>query len=368
VVYDRLNPFSPPGKFHDYRWQGHFQPMELTADAATKAVASSVVDGKRLYIVPARPERLELEQGKGPIADGVHSAEKTVEGPYIRYIQKSDKPVSFTVFLCPTTKHAPAPVLSSLTTQPGKEGVATDNATGVRIRQGGKDDVVALADGPGLRVYGPLTTDGEAAYVRTEQGKVVEVGLVGGRKLVYAGRALLEVGPEIDSVNVQFTAEKITAEVRGHGKLSVAAGSEKRLVLNGKGLSGGEAGSGLKGRWEVEAPDLGPLVLSAPALSTDPDAVYKALVGFRPGPALPPWNPVVVSWKTSAPADAVIEYAPLKSQDWIRTTKPHPVTDHRLVLNRLTPGTMYQIRIRSETEDGRIGTTELTYQCPGPKP
>src|SRR5439155_13369443 len=109
--------------------------------------------------------------------------------------------------------------------------------------------------------------------------------------------------------------------------------------------------------------DPGPLELVAPTLSTDATAVYKALVGFRPGPAEPPWNPVVVSWKASVPADATVEYAPVGSAAWIRNTKPDAVTEHRLVVNRLQAGTAYRIRIRSVSKDGRMGEATLRYQC-----
>src|SRR5439155_16951823 len=101
--------------------------------------------------------------------------------------------------------------------------------------------------------------------------------------------------------------------------------------------------SGAMRRWTVELPNPRPLQLESPALSTDATAVYKALVGFRPGPALPPWNPVVVRWKTSVPSDATVEYAPVGSAVWIRSMKPDAVTDHRLVVNRLKAGTTYRI-------------------------
>jgi hypothetical protein len=289
--------------------------------------------------------------------------EKSVEGPYIRYIRKSDKPVTFSVLLCPTTKNAPAPALSSLVVRPRKEGVTADNATGLRVRRGGKEDVIAIADGPGLREYGPLTTDGEAAYIRTEQSKVVEIGLVGGQRVLYAGDTLLEVGPQIASANVRYASDSITADFRGHGTVSMAAGSEKLLMLNGKAHPLEKKDGGGTKRRDVEIPNPGPLKLISPLLSTDATTVYKALVGFRPGPALPPWNPVVVSWKTSVPSDATVEYAPLGSEVWIRNMKPDAVTDHRLVLNRLTTGTTYQIRIRSVSEDGRMGEATLTHRC-----
>jgi hypothetical protein len=135
------------------------------------------------------------------------------------------------------------------------------------------------------------------------------------------------------------------------------------LIVNGKVLPPEKKGTVTMKTWAVELPNPGSLKLVSPALSTDATAVYKALVGFRPGPALPPWNPVVVSWKTPVPSDATVEYAPEGSDAWIRNIKPDAVTDHRLVVNRLTPGTTYRIRIRSVSEDGRAGEATLSHRC-----
>ena len=343
VVFDRMTPIGPPGKTHDYRWQAHFQPMEIAVDATTKIVASSTVNGNRCFVVPSEPEKQELERGEGYIADGVHDTPHALKGPFVRYIQKSDRPVSFTVLLAPTTNNASAPVLSKLPT--------SDDATGVRIRQGDSEDLIAMAENPVSHTYGPMTTDGEAAYVRMRNGKVVEAGVVGGRKLVYSGRTLLEVGPEITSATVRYDGHKITVDARGHG----------RVVYEGKpGWFG-------RKRLTMEFKSPGALELSAPVLSSDPEHVSRATIGV-PGRGNRSEHPVVVTWKTPLPADATIEYAPVGSDDWKRNRKPDAVIDHRVVLSPLTPGTTYQLRIRSVTDDGRIGKTDLTYRCePDPK-
>src|SRR5207244_2062755 len=152
------------------------------------------------------------------------------------------------------------------------------------------------------------------AYVRTERDRIMQIGLVGGQKVLFDGKPLLEVGPQIASASVQYTGAKVIADVRGHGKILAARGSSKTLVLNGRVLSPDKIGTSVKGLWQVEVPNPGPLEIRSPALSTDATAVYKALVGFRPGPALPPWNPVVVSYSTRVPADATIEYAAVGSK------------------------------------------------------
>jgi hypothetical protein len=368
VVFDRLTPLDGARQVHEYWWRGHFQPMDISVDATSKTAASSVVDGKQLYVVPANPDELRLEQGQGLISDGVHSAEKAVEGPFVSFNRKSDQAVSFTVLLAPTVNNAPAPVVSALGVEAGASGAATDNATGIRIRQGESEDFVVMAETSGLRSFRPVTTDGEAVFVRTERGNPVGLGLVGGRKVVFAGRALIEAGPDIVSANVQFAPDIVTTDLRGHGRISLAAGTSKKLMMNGRVLSTGREATLRDGRWEVEIPEPDPLELVSPEFSTDPTSIYRAYVGFRPTPdAVPPWNPVLVSWKTPIPADAIIEYAPAGSQNWIRNTKPDLVTDHRMVLTRLVPGTNYQIRIRSGTDNGRIGRAGLLYQCPGTK-
>ncbi|MBI4023598.1 MAG: fibronectin type III domain-containing protein, partial [Verrucomicrobia bacterium] len=196
---------------------------------------------------------------------------------------------------------------------------------------------------------------------------IVEAGLVGGQKLIYSGKTLIEVGPEIASADIHYASDKITVDVRGNGRISMPAGSEKTLVLNGKTLSGGKKGWWWKRRWEVELASPGPLELSVPTLSNDLEVVSKATIGV-PGRGNRTEHPVVVTWKTSLPADASIEYSPAGSEDWKRNMKPDAVTAQRLVLSPLSPGTTYRIRIRSATEDGRIGKTQLTYLCREAKP
>lgn len=368
VVFDRLTPSDSTGKVHEYWWRGHFQPMEITVDASSKTVASSVVDGKRLYVVPAQPDRLTLDQGAGLIADGIHAAEHAVEGFYVSFNQKSDQPVTFTVLLCPTTNNAQAPVVTALPIQAGSDRVSIEDATGVHIRREGSEEYVVLAAGTGLRTYGPLKTDAEAAYVRIVQGQVVEAGLVGGRQLAFAGQTLAEVVPQIGSVHWRHVGETIEMDLRGAGKISLAASSSKALAINEISADALEA-TLAHGTWQATLSDPGPLDLVSPTFSTDPTAIYKAYVGFRPGPtAVPPWNPVLVQWNTALPADSAIEYSPLESENWLRNIKPDTVTSHRLVLTRLTPGTTYRIRISSTTDDGRMGKMELRYLCPAASP
>jgi hypothetical protein len=204
--------------------------------------------------------------------------------------------------------------------------------------------------------------------VRIDQGKIVEAGLIGGKKLTYDGQTLVEAGLRIESATVQFKPDVSAADVHGAGKLEVVAGAARELALNGQALSHGKGAILQDGKWHVEIPSPGSLANLEPALSTDPAAVYQAYVGFRPTPtAVPPWNPVLVRWKTALPADARVEYALAESETWLRNIKPDLVTEHRMVLTRLSPGATYRIRIRSTSDDGHTAEAELTYQCPGQK-
>lgn len=363
VIFDRLTPYAQPGKVHEYWWRGHFQPMEIALDSATKSAASSIVEGKRLYVVPAHPEQLDVELGKGLISDGVHAAENAVEGPYVSYNQKSDQPVSYTVLLYPTINNSPPPLLTPLDVPSTDTATSVADVSGVEISLGEQQDYIIMSASPGLRSYGRLTTDGEAAWVRTVQGKVVAAGVVGGRLLTLDGKRLIEAAAGIDSVQFRVSGETLATEVRGNGQLSFAANAHTEITLNGNVVSPQAKGAGADRLWTVELPSAGSLDLVSPALSTDPAAIYKAYVGFRPNPqAVPPWNPVLVRWTTPLPADSVIEYAPLDSDDWLRNVKPDLVSEHRMVLTRLTAGTAYRIRIRSTAEDGRTGSAELSYR------
>jgi hypothetical protein len=362
VMHDRLEPLDKAGPVHDYRWQAHFQPMDVRVERPTMTITGSAQPGKRLYIVPNHPELLQLEQGKGIIADGVHTQEKAVSGPYVRFIQKSDQPVSFAVVLYPAANDMPAPKVSSCNPPVVGPGVSIDDAVGMRIRHGQVEDTVVLAESAGLRLYSPLRTDGVAAYVRTQEGKILEAGLVGGRQLDYDGKPLLRASRTVASASLRYHVDKTSLDIRGHGKLAVRTGAAERFLLNRRIVPKAKDAAPTQDLLQIEIPDPGPLPMDGPAISTDATAIYKALVGFRPGSAVPPWNPILVSWKTPIPSDATIEYAPEGTRVPLRTTRPDLRTEHRLVLNRLAPGTVYQIRIRSTAEDGRSGERMLTYR------
>jgi hypothetical protein len=149
--------------------------------------------------------------------------------------------------------------------------------------------------------------------------------------------------------------------VRGHGKVSAVAGTEDDVFLNGNRIASGTMRWGAKRR-EVFVPKPAPLEIEAPTVSSDVTEAYRALVGFRPSPAAPPWSPVVVSWRTSVPSDSAVEYTENGRENWVRTLKPDTVTDHRIVLSRLTSGSTYRLRLRSSTDDGRVATRELEYR------
>src|SRR5439155_27277599 len=96
----------------------------------------------------------------------------------------------------------------------------------------------SLAPSAGLRRFGPredaCVTDAEAAYVRRTRGRVMEAGLVAGRRLELAGKNLIEVGPDILSASLRYNGDTVEVSTRGRGVVRIAKGPASKLVLNGK--------------------------------------------------------------------------------------------------------------------------------------
>src|SRR5207237_3177551 len=91
---------------------------------------------------------------------------------------------------------------------------------------------------------------------------------------------LLEAGPEIESVALENTADTLMLDVRGTGKLSVAAKGQVKVVLNGHNAPVGKVGSGESSRYEVELPRPEALELDSPTFSTDPQAITRPTLDF----------------------------------------------------------------------------------------
>jgi hypothetical protein len=210
---------------------------------------------------------------------------------------------------------------------------------GLRVRCGDQDDLLAVSNAPALRRYGTeLTTDAEAAYVRRDaNGRILEAGIINGRLLEFAGQKLIELSPDVVAAHVRFTDPAPQVHTTGQGELTVWKSATEPIRL------------------AVGTP--GPLTLTPPKFSTALKDLRKAL-----GAELPEAKPdmVVVTWTTSSPSDATIEYA------GIRTTNPEPTTTHRFLLSRLEAAQEYDLRITCRSADGAVGKIQTLYTHEAP--
>jgi hypothetical protein len=361
LMYDRL---SGDGKPHDYRWLGHFQPTQLAIDPATKAIATATQEGKRLWLIPAQPESFAVEQGTGAIVTREGNEESPFAStrkmaPYISFVRPATRePVAFVVLLYPAETDRKAPVTESLTVKEEDQNLSAEEAVGYRVRQGSSDDILALAQSSILRQYGAaadgLRTDGEAAYVRQDGGRIAEAGLVRGQSLDYGGQRLIKVGPDIVSTYVRYTGDQVEVSVQGKDEVSVAAGWATEVILNGQAVKVVRD----EGRLKVVVGSLDELTLTKPTFSTAADDLGRAIGVPRP---LALKNAVVVTWQSSVPTDATVEYCPLGARTWKRTVDPKPVTDHHLILSNLHHRESYQLHITCHSTDGRLATAQVTY-------
>ena len=364
LVYDCL---QGDGTEHEYRWLGHFQPTTLTVDSTTKAAASSLEGGKRLYLVPTDPASLTLEQDEGPMS----TPSGRQLGPYVALLRRTKEPMAFGVLIYPAKDEPVAPRVEDLKVTADGAIVPGREALGCRVVHHRGKDVIALARSSAPRAYGPLESDGEAAYVRCEGDRVVEAGLVRGRRLAYQGKMLVQVGPEIAAVCVLYTGEKVDVHVRGAGAVSIAGDSVTRVTVNGRPVEG----KVVKARFVINQvvflklliePAPGQVALSAPTFSTDPAALCRAL-GLISGPpysASPPEASVLVSWRTPAPTDAAIEYRQAGAKTWQRTVNPELSVEHQMVLSGLATVRQYQLRMMCRDADGRTGKLETVFTHP----
>ncbi len=79
--------------------------------------------------------------------------------------------------------------------------------------------------------------------------------------------------------------------------------------------------------------------------------------------ATPPRS-VLLRWETSAPSDSSVEYRRLGAHDWIRAVNPEPRVDHRVVLSRLDPDEVYQVRIDCRDAAGTLASARTSFRAP----
>ena len=253
--------------------------------------------------------------------------------------------------------------------------VPSHEAAGCRVADGAREDIVLLARSSGSRACGSVRTDGEAAYVSVQHGRVTEAGLTGGTRLTYRGRKILAVDRGIAAAGVRFAGDRAEISCRGSGRISLAPGSATSVTANGTPVPIQEIG----GRLSLDAPATGALAMHPITVSEDPLELCLALgVPFAPahlpdgkesvwaGRSATPPRSVLLRWQTSAPADSSVEYRRRGAREWLRTVNPEVRVDHRVVLSDLDPGEVYQVRVTCRDAAGTPATTGTTFRAPAP--
>ena len=330
-------------------------------------IATDERAGARLFTAYLPEDGQTLEQDTGPIT----TPAGTREAPYVALVQRSARPVAFTVVLYPATAGSGPPEVGALPVTSRGAPVPTHEAVGCRVADGTREDIVLLARSSGSRACGTVRTDGEAAYVSLQRGRVAEAGLTGGTRLTYGGRRILSVGTGIAAAGVRFVEDRAEVSCRGSGRVSLARGVATSASVNGTPVPIEEIG----GRLCLETPATGTLTMHPITVSADPLELCLALgVPFAPahlpdgkesvwaGRSATPPRSVLLRWETSAPADSSVEYRRPGARDWIRTVNPEPRVDHRVVLSDLDPGEVYQVRVtcRDASGDTGIGAHDLS--------
>jgi hypothetical protein len=371
VLFVRSNPaywlisdrMAGDGKVHDYRWLGHFQPTQLKVDPTTKTVVTAAVEGKRLWLVPARPDSFNLEEGSGPMCTpeptGVQPPyhPNRAIGPYVALRQKAvNGPASFAVMLYPADQAESSPAMQMLEN-------SGDESVGLRVRRTGGDDFIIVSRSSELRIYGSaadeIQTDAEVALIRRSETKIDEFALTGGRVLRLAGKALIEAGPEVRAVNARFVGDGVEITARGRGAIRVATQSATRVSVNGAATNAEIK----EGYTQLEIGKLGDVAVSELRFSAEPAARCRGSgvpVGYG-GTFQGYEKSALAACTTDVPAAMTIAYRPKEGNEWRRALNPVPTTDHYYLLTDLEDGKEYEVRIDCRDAEGRSGSVTQIY-------
>ena len=368
IIHDVL---EGDGGAHEYRWHGHFQPTELAVDTDAGMVATDERAGARLFTAILPENGQTLEQDTGPIA----TPAGTSDGPYVTLVQRSARPVAFTVVLYPAAAGTDPPEVNALPVTARGAPVPTHEAVGCRVGDGACEDIVLLARSSDSRACGSVRTDGEAAYVSVQHGRVVEAGLTGGTRLTYRGRKILAVDKGIAAACVRFAGDRAEVSCRGSGRVSLAPGSATSASVNGTPVPIEELG----GRLFLATPGAGRLAMRPITVSEDPLELCLALgVPYAPahlpdgkesvwaGRSATPPRSVLLRWQTSAPADSSVEYRRRGARAWLRTVNPEARVDHRVVLSDLDPGEVYHVRVTCRDATAALASARTIFRAPAP--
>jgi hypothetical protein len=363
LIVDRMQPGQ--GTAHEYRWMGHFQPTALKADPASKALRTSIENGKALFVVPLDAPRLDWNYS----STTPHFPEAVIttpaldqapaRGPYVEYvIGRGNARDTFATLLYPltsVTEQTRAPALDPLPARDNGALVPEAEALGVRVTQGPRVDHLAIARHEGrMRSYGAqLVTDGEAAYVRSDVDGIYESALIGGSELRGAdGGVLIKIGPKISAASFHRRGSVLHVDTRGEGPVEVVREPRDETVdFNGQPVSPSRDET----RWKLGhdggtrgAPRLGSLVSSQ-----DRKRMYEVAVKLPVSiEALP--DSVLLEWTSNiACQGASLVRRAGDASPWRRVIDPRLRNRHAIVVSWLGGPGRYEWKARCVTADGR---------------
>jgi hypothetical protein len=191
IVVDTLTPTD--AKLHKYESAFHLDMTGAEVDAAAGCVRTTDAQGANLSIVPMVGEGLKLRIVSGqkePIVQGWMPAGGYTCRPIPTPVFLKDQAgkARFAYVFYPTPEGAKCPIVKV-------EPLAVtgdDGAVGMAITFGnGRVDYFVQTYQPGTRIsFADFESDGQAIYIRTENGKVTQSMMAGGTELVQHGKRL----------------------------------------------------------------------------------------------------------------------------------------------------------------------------------
>lgn len=143
-------------------------------------------ENPNLTILPLGLEAKVISGQEKPIVQGwiIQSGYTMRPLPTAVFSREASGPASMAYVLYPTAAGSECPITSI-------EPLQIANALGIAIHfANGRTDYFVQADAPSKVPFMDYETDGQAAYIRVEGGKVVKALMAGGTKITQSGKAL----------------------------------------------------------------------------------------------------------------------------------------------------------------------------------
>ena len=183
IIVDFLNPSD--AQPHKYESMFHVDAEALAVEDKTNRIDTADKDSN-LAIIPLDLSAKVVSGQEQPIVQGwiIQSGYTMRPLPTAVFTKEASGPTAMAYVLYPTAAGSERPITKI-------EALPVKGAVGMAVHfANGRTDYFVQAEGPAKVSFLDFESDGQAAYVRVEAGKVVKALLAGGTKITQAGKPI----------------------------------------------------------------------------------------------------------------------------------------------------------------------------------